>query len=333
MAVGMAQKQSLLLQEGVLGPELLHHPAKPWMLLQAGAVLWEWPWRVALTHSCSILGAAAQHRHRGPQMCWEQGWQRLVITWGTEVTQREMQWLTGDTLGMEMTLETRLSFTKPCTYRPSLSPELAVLNGVNWPKRSTLGADVGRGGIDDTFARRNWGNLFAHTFCTTLKQNVSLHERVPLKTEHMQDIQTTAQALMAVKRGLSPGASSWWQQRETKLCPGMLQDILCYQDWAPPLAKRHNVLHLVSFSHCSALMLSQHVNSAQEMLVRMPGECFHHKWLIRLKYCAFVLGNKGPSQRQSTKTLKRQGGGKGIYQQSWQKLVMLWALSHTFIPF
>lgn len=90
----------------------------------------------------------------------------------------------------------------------------------------------------------------------------------------------------------------------------------------------------VFFCHGSELMLSQHVNSSQEMLIRMPGECFHHKWLIRVQYhVCLYMATRGSNQRQSTKTLKRQGGGKGIYQQSWQKLVMLWALSHTFIPF
>lgn len=128
---------------------------------------WEWPcWSALTQHRCAVSRT---------KVC-----DYLCSQREREREQRGMQWLTGNILGMEMTLETRLSFIKPSTYRPLLSPELPILNGVNWPQRSSLGGNVGRSRIDDTFVRRKWANLFAHTFCTTLKQRVALHEYMVL---------------------------------------------------------------------------------------------------------------------------------------------------------
>lgn len=189
-----------------------------------------------------------------------------------------------------MTLETSLSFTKPCTYRPLLSPELAMLNSVNWPKRSSLGGNVGRGRTDDTFARRKWGNLFAHPFCTILKQCVALQEHVALwelrtcRTFTSTDgfpmrLVPRCQLLMAAKGNQAVSRDAAGHPVLPGLGISLGQEAQCFVGF---------------FSHCSALMFSQHANSSLEMLIRMPGKCFHQKWLIRLKYsvCLYLATNK-----------------------------------------
>lgn len=253
------------------------------------------------THPCTSWGQLLSTGRGEGKHLVSSTEQRFVITCALRGRgQRGMQWLTGNTWRMEMTLETRLSFTKPCTYRPLLSPELAMLNGGNWPKRSSLGGNVGRGRIGDTFARRKWASLFAHRFCTTLKQRVALHEHVALWE-------------LSTCRTFIKQHKYWWlsneafpqvpapdgSKRKPSCVQGCCRTSCVTRMWHLPWPRGTMSCILVFFSHCSALMLSQCVNSSQEMLVRMPGECFHHKWLIRVKYCVCLyLATRGPNQRQ-----------------------------------
>lgn len=82
---------------------------------------------------------------------------------------------------------------------------------------------------------------------------------------------------MVFKWGLSPGACIWLQQSETKLLPGVPQDILCYQDWTPPLAKKQlpaitaaSHLIFVSLQYLNASMAHEHCSGEKAGRVLSP---------------------------------------------------------------
>lgn len=219
-------------------------------------------------------------------MCCEQDWAKACPYLCS--LRGKWQWLIGNTLGMEMTLETRLSFTKPCTYRPLLSAEIAVLNCVNWPRRSSLGGTVGRSRIGDAFARgREQISLHTH-FVPYLSSPT--WTCVPLRTEHMQDIHTTAQALMgafisyqACPQVPAPDGSKGKPSCVQGCC--RTSCVTRAEHLPRPRATTSCILFFFSLQYFHSMWTLRKCSSECQDLIRMPAERFHHKWLIKLKYC------------------------------------------------
>lgn len=69
----------------------------------------------------------------------------------------------------------------------------------------------------------------------------------------------------------------------------------------------------ISFSsHCSIVMPPWHVNTARRMLIRKLAECFHHKWLLRFKYCVCLyLAARDPTKDRALKHQKGAGWEEG----------------------
>lgn len=67
-------------------------------------------------------------------------------------------------------------------------------------------------------------------------------------------------------------------------------------------AQQHPILFC---SHCSIPVPPQHVNTAWGTLVRKLTACFHHKWLLRFRYCVCLyLATRDPT-KDNTKTPER----------------------------